>query len=208
MGGQVMSLRRIVVTNIFILLVIFMVGMCCFHQEVLHAISAAAKTPVFTLRNSSNSVGLEIVIGSGADFKTCANILQEQDINASIFLSPALIREQGDEIDLADLEGQFAGYYMASDQDEELNIAISADTMILKDDAWDVSVFAPRSRRDICWTLDANRALSEMDYQSFSEKIYDGCIILYRYENNAGELKNLIKIIQQKGYNITEVKTT
>ena len=206
MGGQTMSVRRIVITNFFILMVIFMVGILSFHEDVLNVISRAAKTPVFSLNEGENSVGLEIAIGEGADFDRCADILIREDIDASIFISPDMINDHRDYLDKAHDTGLFAGYYDGG-QDEELDIALSGETMILEDDAWDVGLLTPRSQSKICWTLDANKALAAMDRKSFSDKIYEDCIILYRYQNDDEQLKNLIKIIREKGYNITDVKT-
>jgi hypothetical protein len=197
-----------VVTNIFILLVILMVGILSFHKDVQGMISRAVKTPVFTLQSGSNSVGLEIAIGEGADFERCAAILKEQNADASIFISPSLYKDHGDYFEKADETGLFGGYYESSEQDEDMDMVAADDSVVLKDDAWDTGVFAPRRRPELCWTMDANKAFETMDLKSISEKIYDGCIILYRYENDDEQLKKLIRIIREKGYNITEVNNT
>ena len=198
MGGQPVSLRRFIITNILILVVILTVTLLSFHEGVQEVIGRAAKAPVFTIKAQGNEVGLEVALCTDADFEACLRILEQEGVQASIFLCPAMMEEHPEYAVQAEEAGFHTGLYdcpahSAKDSD------IWRDLMVLSDDAWDTSLLEPRDEQELCWTLDANKALQAETATAFSEQIYQDCIIMYRYHNDSAQLEGLIKNNPPKG---------
>ena len=207
MGGQPVSLKRFIITNILILAVILTVTLLSFHEGVQEVIGKAAKAPVFTIKAQGNEVGLEVALCTDADFGECLRVLEEEGVRASIFLCPAMMEAHPEYQVEAEEAGFHTGLYDCPKHSADDDSDLWRDLVVLSDDAWDTNLLEPRGERALSWTLDANRALQAETATAFSEQIYQDCIILYRYHNDSAELQGLLKIIRQKGYTITDVKS-
>ena len=202
-----MSLKRKIITNLFIIGVILTVGLLLFHDGILSFISKAANAPVFTANTAAKGVALEIAFCDDADTEKCIDILFEQKVEATLFFCPRVMEEHADAVEKAKTLGFHTGLYDCGKHTDEKGVEASGDILVLSDCAWNTDEDVWGANPQICWSLDANKALEYYDMEALSEKFYDDCVVLYRVQKDIDELDDLIKIIREKGYNITNVKS-
>lgn len=207
MANQTMSVRRIVITNFLILAVIGIVCMLSFHNGLSYGLSKAVNSPLFAGHAASGSVGLEIAFCGDAGLEECTEVLKGGDVKASLFFCPDWVKKDPDIIAKAAGTGYHAGLYACSKH--AIDFPIPDGTVVLGDfSVMSVAAEAPVNAKPVCWTFDANKALSSPDaLKGFSSDIYENSIVLYRYTGDAAELKKLLKILRETGYNITDVKS-
>lgn len=202
-----MSVRRIVITNLLILAVICTVCFLSFHDGVSYGLSRVVNSPLFAGHAGSGSVGLEIAFCEDAVPEDCIETLQSEKVTPSLFFCPEWLEKEPDILKKMEALGFTTGLYACSLH--AIDFPVEDGTLVLGDFSLNaIAVDAPVNATPVCWTFDANKAFSSADAaKGFTLDVYENSIVLYRYQNDPAELKKLLKIIREKGYNITDVNS-
>ncbi|MGI5849225.1 MAG: hypothetical protein ACOX8Q_04020 [Christensenellales bacterium] len=191
------SLRRALLTNICLILIILFVYFTAFMPFKL-----TLQGPFLKGNTGQKNIALQIGVNVSSDIRSYINVLDTFGVKGTFFFSELSFNEKPQEIQHVIKKGHGIGYYISKNNDRQrLTLYIGGGYSIPV-----MSYVEGSNVLQVCPSIDIAKLKSIDDWQQvLNDNIINDMFIYINADNNFEDLKNVVQIVLNKGYTILKI---
>lgn len=196
MTEEKMSLRRMIITDVCLVLIIICVYLAAF-TPIGSAIFAGG--PALKGNTGQSNVALQIAVDEKSDIPAYLDTLDEYDVKGTFFFRDSLLDDNAEEIGYVQERGHGVGYF-SDDQHSEMYIGGGYSVPVM-------SYAEGSTARMVSPSIDLTKLKEKEDWQqTFSASISQDMFIYVPADNDFGDFEKIVQIILNKGYTILKIE--
>lgn len=193
------GIKRLLVSNIGVLLIIVFVFLCAFTPFDLSFLNIG---PAMKGNTHGSNVALQLSVNYDSDVAKYIEILKEEGVIATFFFPEQYYLENSGVLKKVINSGNGAGYYVSGIRgNDKLSFYLGGGVSIPV-----MSYISGNGARQVCPSIDLSKLNAYYDWkQVLEEKLKADMFINVDADNNYEELKKIVQIIRDKGYTILKM---
>lgn len=196
MTEEKMSLRRMIVTDVCLVLIII-----CVYLAAFTPIGSAIFTggPVLKGNTGQSNVALQIAVDEKSDIEAYLNTLDEYGVKGTFFFNESLLKEDSQQLRDVLERGHGVGYF-SGDQHSKMYIGGGYSVPVM-------SYAEGSAARKVSPSIDLTKLKEKDDWQqTFYASITKDMFIYLSADNNFSDFEKIVQIVLDKGYTIIKME--